>query len=343
MEAVVAGLVPEQYAGTHVLALPRTRGVARTSVETLARAWFPSATWLTPPGGGGAARPMVGARFRGLVPADEVRPGELVLADGIRLVGPFSLTAPQTQALDLPAGTAEAFALRLDDVSPRGAPPGRTDDRDGLARAFRDGLPQGVELHALGWALAAARRGRGAVVTGTGAVLTPEPAAGVDLTLYSAHPLSPEDALRVLGTMVPSSRVQSVEPRDSGPPDAVLAGATAYDGGVQLSIRRVAEVPVALGALDWRDYGPFAYGLTWQPLDPDELDAERPTGLHVIARARVRVLVARLAAMLQGRIAGTLVDDGGFVVHELDLDERLSESASVHTRPPRPPQAVRSR
>jgi hypothetical protein len=44
------------------------------------------------------------------------------------------------------------------------------------------------------------------------------------------------------------------------------------------------------------------------------------------------VLVARLAAMLQGRLAGTLVDDGGFVVRDLDLDERLTPAATPTTQ-----------
>ncbi|MBD5785899.1 hypothetical protein IF650_06860 [Cellulosimicrobium terreum] len=337
MDATVAGLVPAAHAGAHLLALPRSRGSARAPFDSLARAWFADAAWVSPPGGGNAARPMVGARFRGVVPDSVVQPGELRLAEGARAVGPFPLTAPQTQALDLPAGAAEVFALHLDDLAERGAAAGVADDRDGLVRAFPGGLPQGVELQVLGWALAAARRTGGAVVADGRTVLTPDPGSGVDLTLYSAQVLTPDDALRVLCTVVPTARVVAVEPRDGAPSDVVLAGETAYDGAVRLTLRRVPEVPVALAELDWRDYGPYAYGLSWVPLDPYELDVERPSGLHVIARGRVRALVARIAAMLQGRLAGTVVDDGGFVVHDLDLDQRLATSSSVRSR-----QAARS-
>ncbi|MTG89859.1 hypothetical protein GJV82_13020 [Cellulosimicrobium sp. BIT-GX5] len=274
---------------------------------------------------------MAGARFRGVVPDGVVAPGELRLADGARAVGPFPLTPAQTQALDLAAGAAEAFALHVDDPAPRQVP-AVADDRDGLARAFAAGLPQGLELQVLGWAVAAARRVGGAVVADGRTVLTPDAASGVDLTLYSAQVLGPDDALGVLRTTVPSARVVAVHPRPDGLAEYVLSGETPYDGAVRLWARRVPQVPLALGALDWREHGPHAYGVTWVPPDPFELEVERPSGLHVIARSRARVLVARLAAMLQGRLAGALVDDGGFVVRDLDLEERLTPAATPTTQ-----------
>ncbi|WP_157446511.1 hypothetical protein [Cellulosimicrobium sp. TH-20] len=348
MDAPVAGLVPDAHAGAHLLATPRSRGAARTPVDALARAWFAGAAWTTPPGGGGAARPMAGARFRGVVPDGVVAPGELRLAEGARVVGPFALTPPQTQALGLAGGGAEAFALHVDHPDARLAPRARTgawadtstgtstgsvtDDRDGLVRAFPAGLPQGLELRVLGWAVAAARRVGGAVVADGRTVLTPDPASGVDLTLYSAHVLGPDDALGVLRTTVPGAGVVVVRPGADGLAEYVLSGETPYDGAVRLEARRVARVPLALDGLDWREHGPHAYRLTWVPTEPDELAVERPSGLHVIARSRARVLLARLAAMLQGRLAGTLVDDGGFVVRDLDLDERLSPAAAPTAR-----------
>ena len=111
-----------------------------------------------------------------------------------------------------------------------------------------------------------------------------------------------------------------------------LSGGARYAGEVGRGGRRVGRVPLALDGLDWRGHGPHAYRLTWVPTEPDELAVERPSGLHVIARSRARVLLARLAAMLQGRLAGTLVDDGGFVVRDLDLDERLSPAAAPSAR-----------
>ncbi|MCB7135044.1 hypothetical protein [Cellulosimicrobium marinum] len=329
--AVVAGLVPEAHAGAHLLALPRSRATARVPLDALARAWFPDAAWTTAPGGGGPARPMAGARFRGVVPDDAVRPGELHLAEGVRAVGPFPLSGPQTQALDLASGAAEAFALVLDAPAPRGAPTAVPDDRDGLARAFAGGLPTGAELQTVAWAVAAARRTGGAVVVDGTTVLTPDPTSGVDLVLFTAQVLTPEEGLGVLRTVVPSAVVTEHHPRHDGPAAFAASGDTPYDGAVRLAMQRVPEVPLALGGLDWREYGPYAYRLSWGPADPYELELERPSGLHVIARGRARVLVARLAAVLHGRVGGTLVDDGGFVVRDLDLDERLTPATAPTT------------
>ncbi len=231
---------------------------------------------------------MAGARFRGVVPDGVVAPGELRLAEGARVVGPFALTPPQTHALGLAGGSAEAYALHVDHPDARLAPAAvaATDDRDGLVRAFPAGLPQGLELRVLGWAVAAARRVGGAVVADGRAVLTPDPASGVDLTLHSAHVLGPDDALGVLRTTVPGARVVAVRAGADGLAEYVLSGETPYDGGVRLEARRVAQVPLALDGLDWREHGPHAYRLTWVPTEPDELAVERPSGLHVLARSR---------------------------------------------------------
>lgn len=327
MDVDVAGLVPPAYAGAHVLVLPRPRGTAPTGLGALARSWFPGAVWSTAPGGGPPARPAVGARFRGAVPGDAVRSGELRLADGARAVGPFPVEEGRAQGLGVRAGAAEGFALLLDVPVPRGAPAPVPDDRDGLARAFPAGLPQGVELLVLGWAVAVARRVGGAVVADGRAVLAPDPLSAVDLTLYSGRTLAPEEAAGVLRTVVPGARVVSVD----GPDGFAAAGETPYDGAVRLGVRRASEVPVSLGGVDAREHGPYAHHLSWHPQDPYELEVERPSGLHVIARSRVRVLVARLAAMLHGRLGGTVVDDGGFVVDERDLDERLTPAAAPTT------------
>lgn len=328
MDADVSGLVPPAYAGAHLLALPCEDSATRPPLDTLARAWFPTAGWETVPAAPPSVRPVVGARFRGVAPVDEVRPGRLRLADGVRVVGPFPVPTASVRALSLRGGAGEAFALHVEEPAPRGAPAPVPDDRDGLARAFPAGLPQGVELQLLGWAVAAARRVGGAVVVDRRALLVPDPGASVDLTLYSPDALAPEDAVGVVRTVVPGARVARVDGRDDGARGFEVTGGTPYDGAVLLSAQHVPEVPLALGDLDPREYGPWAYRLAWQPPGPYELEVERPSGVHVVARGRGRLLVSRLAAVLHGRLPGVLVDDGGFVVRDHDLDDRLAPSAA---------------
>nr|WP_128082822.1 hypothetical protein [Cellulosimicrobium sp. MM] len=287
---------------------------------------------------------MAGARFRGVVPDGVVAPGELRLAEGARVVGPFALTRRRRRRSASRAG-APRRSRSTSTTPTRGSRPAGTgawadtstgtstgsvtDDRDGLVRAFPAGLPQGLELRVLGWAVAAARRVGGAVVADGRTVLTPDPASGVDLTLYSAHVLGPDDALGVLRTTVPGAGVVGCGRR--GRPRGVRAvgrdpvrrrgaarGPTRRAGPARarrprLARARAARLPPHVGA----DRA-------------GELAVERPSGLHVIARSRARVLLARLAAMLQGRLAGTLVDDGG-----LSCATSTSTSGSPRRRHPR--------
>jgi len=311
------------YSSDHLLALPRSRGVARPGIEALATAWFPEAGWVSEPSSGPAERPMAGARFRGVVPDDVRRPGVLRLTEGVEVVGPFVVAAPQSLALDLASSVAELWAVRVAHRS-RDRLPAEVDDRDGLARVFAAGLPDDVELRVLRWMVAAARKVGGTLFVDGAVPLAPEPAAAVDLTLYSAQALTPDAALGSLQTVVPGARVVEVVERPDRLVDYALDGETAYDGALRVVVRKVDVVPAVLGALDWREYGPFAYRMSWVPADPYELEVEEPSGLHLIARSRMRASVARLASVLQGRAAGVLVDDGGFEVTSAEVDERIA-------------------
>ncbi|MFF2620842.1 hypothetical protein [Oerskovia jenensis] len=322
------GWVPDLYRTDHLLALPRSRGVARPGIEVLARAWFPEAGWVSEPTSGPAERPMAGARFRGVVPDDVRRPGVLRLTEGVEVVGPFVALAPEVQGLGVASSTAEVWAVRVARSS-RGRAPFSLEDRDGLGRVFAAGLPEDLELRAVRWAVAAARKVGGSVAVDGVQVLTPDPARGVDLTVFSAHALTPESALGVLRTFVPGARVTEVEERADRLVDFALAGETPYDGAVQLVVQKVGRVPASLGALDWREYGPFAYRLVWVPTDPYETEVEVPSGLHLIARARMRASLARLAAVLQGRVQGVLVDDDGFAVSATEVEERIAAESTA--------------
>lgn len=328
MTPLPTGPVPDLYASDHVLVVPRSRGTARPGIEVLARAWFPEAGWVSAPTSGPAERPMAGARFRGVVPDDVRRPGVLRLTEGVEVVGPFVVTAPGTLPLGVTSAVAEAWAVRVAH-RPRGRGPVPVEDRDGLGRVFADGLPEDLELRVVRWTVAAARKVAGSVLVDGVHVLTPDTSAGVDLTLFSAHALTPEAALGVVRTFLPSAHVSERRERADGLVDLAVVGETPYDGSVRLVVQKVDKVPAALGAFDWRDYGPFSYALSWIPSDPYELGVERPSGLHLVARSRVRALIARSAAVLQGRVQGVLVDDGGFELSAAEVEERvLTESTA---------------
>ncbi|MFI2753797.1 hypothetical protein ACGIF2_10220 [Cellulomonas sp. P22] len=95
-----------------------------------------------------------------------------------------------------------------------------------------------------------------------------------------------------------------------------------YDGDVRLTFSRPARVATVLERMSWRDHGPFAYAVRWEPPEPDELLAEQPSTPHVIARGRIAPLVARTVAALMPAVGGAVVDDGGFLVGPAELAAR---------------------
>ena len=81
---------------------------------------------------------------------------------------------------------------------------------------------------------------------------------------------------------------------------------------------------MALSRLDWREFGPWSYHVSWQPPEPEELRSEHPSQLHLIARSRVEPSVARIAAALWRAVGGTVVDSGGFIVTPGELQDRAT-------------------
>lgn len=310
MTELLGSTAAAMHTSDHLLALP-----AGVPVDELARAWFSGARWLRRPvsreDAAADAAPLRGARFRGMA-EPEPRPGELSLEPGVTLAGPFDLTGPQTQFLDLPARRAVLYAVHVDDdVRVRAPGPGPDGDPDGLGHAFADGMATGAELRVVRWMVAAARLARGAVlVDGRTPAITPVAAGGVELRLFSAHHLTERQALALVRTVM----VQ-VEPAAStrtlvGPQEYWLRGDTAYDGTLTVGVRRVDTLPQALAALPWREYGPFVYCVAWTPAASDDVRSDRG---DQIARTRMLPIVARMLRTLHAAVEGTVVDEDGFV------------------------------
>lgn len=327
--------LPTALDGRHVLALP-----AGTDVVALASAWFREAAWLRPPETADEAaartRPARGARFRGVAaePAAPV-PGLARLDDVLALEGPTPLAGPGAAAVGLPARTYDLYALvPAPDGSPGGTDPtlaGGTPAAAGTGTAGTGALRAGPSLDlAVGWFSAAARRAGGAILPADRSrLVVPDPASAVDLTLWSAQVLSPEDLLVLARRALTGARTTPVDPPapadgEQGEPPATVVAAYEYDGAVRVSRSRSTDVPVVLAGLSWRDYGPWPYRVTWLPTQPEELEVEHPSQLHVIARARIAPAVARVTGALLRAVGGTVVDGGGFVVPPEELEARAS-------------------
>ncbi|ADG73086.1 conserved hypothetical protein [Cellulomonas flavigena DSM 20109] len=289
---------PVALDGSHVLAVPRG-----TPVLEYARAWFPAAAWSREPATAAqaatAARPT-GARFRGIALAAPDPAGVLSLDGVAEVVGPHPVEAAEARALGLPARPSDLYGLPTGPVA---------------------GATVGPDLVA-GWATAVARRAGGGILPAArDRAVVPDPAAAVDLTLWSAVPLSPDDALPLVRPSLSGSRL-TLDAPPGGAIGFIVTASYEYDGAVEVRCGRSREVPAVLSTLDWREHGPWSYRVTWRPPDPMELEVPHPSQLHVIARQRVAPGIARVVAALWRAVGGTVVDAGGFLVPHAEVEER---------------------
>ncbi|GIG23488.1 hypothetical protein Cch01nite_42120 [Cellulomonas chitinilytica] len=283
-----------------------------TDVLALAAAWFPGAAWSIPPVQAGASGRMTGARFRGMAAQPATGSAGLLQLDAtMTLHGPIALDADAARELGLAPRDVDAYALASADPAVR------------LQGAAMDLVT--------GWLVAAARRSGGAIVPADRARLVqPDPSAAVDLTLWSAVPMSAHEAVPLVRPALHGARIGAGEvPSQAYAPEGAFSVTAVfeYDGAVTVRADRSTDVPMVLSTLDWREYGPWAYHVVWQPTSPEELTMDQPSPLHVIARSRVSPGIARATAALWRAVGGSVVDSMGFLVTPDELRERASNIA----------------
>ncbi|WP_182112415.1 MULTISPECIES: hypothetical protein [unclassified Actinotalea] len=340
----------------HLLVLPGD--VGPDEVGTLAASRFPRATWEREPTTA-TPRPSGGARgLRVVTPP----PGRLRLSRHSVLVGPYTLDRPTAAALGVPAQAGIAYVVEAPvERGERPFPYGG--DRDGLRRAFPEGLPVRDEERTVAWLLAAARRLGGAVRTSArggspSALLVPDPAAAVDLTVWTDIWLEPEAALTVMRQALPRARLNLPTPHYAGParhaapvpgtepltddmrrrlhaaaddhdiaaltsPPAMTGyGALAdldLDGIVALEVAGETHVPPVIAQVPWAVAGAVAYRVRWEPVDLADAEAERPSLAHKVARGRATPLVIALTRAVHKAVGGEITDVMDFIVDPADL------------------------
>ncbi|OLT51000.1 hypothetical protein BJF88_01950 [Cellulosimicrobium sp. CUA-896] len=202
----------QAHQARHLLGVPGD--VLVDELETLALSRFAGARWDVAPVG---AEPLVPPART----ASPGQPGVLRTSRHSTLTGPYS-----PAGAGLPPGTA----LVLDVVCPRErgeAPYPGGGDRDGVGRAFPAGLPVREEERVVTWLVAAARRLGGSVRTDVGhpaspgVVLTPDPGAAVDMSLYSDVWLEPTAALALVARQHPRTTLATEGASYGGPPKGI--------------------------------------------------------------------------------------------------------------------------
>lgn len=292
MTSVTVEVLPTAVAGHDCLAIPSHRNIV-----ALASARYEKPHWVVTPEEAQAlseqqTRGSGGARFRGAAAAVETVDPEFALSDTVRLRGPFALGSRDAQLCGLLAIDHSIYVLP--ELS-------------------------GEELVAMrSWALAVAKHCWGSVIQASGTVLRPDPESLVDLRLYSPDPQPMSAVAEVVRSALP--RVQAYQDTDG---TEALYTTLEYDGTIVIRRSRATrDLPPALATVDWREYGPHIYEVSWIPPDPEELNQDEPSSLHLIARRRAAPLVARAIAKLRERFEGTVLDLEDFMVKPDDLQAR---------------------
>lgn len=106
------------------------------------------------------------------------------------------------------------------------------------------------------------------------------------------------------------------------PPAAEAFGVQAdlgVDGVVVVEVAAEHEPPVVLAQLDWARGEVVAYQVRWEPPDVEELESERPSLPHRVARGRAARVVRGIAREVHAEVGGEIADQGGFLVDPADL------------------------
>lgn len=91
------------------------------------------------------------------------------------------------------------------------------------------------------------------------------------------------------------------------------------DGIVVVEVAAELDVPVVLAALDWAQDEVVAYRVRWEAPDVEQLESERPSLPHRVARGRAARVVRGVAREVHAEVGGEIADMAGFLVDPADL------------------------
>lgn len=91
------------------------------------------------------------------------------------------------------------------------------------------------------------------------------------------------------------------------------------DGIVVVEVAAEVEVPQVLAGVDWAQGEVVAYRVRWEAPDVEQLESERPSLPHRVARGRAARVVRGIAREVHAEVGGEIADMAGFLVDPADL------------------------
>ena len=137
------------------------------------------------------------------------------------------------------------------------------------------------------------------------------------------------DALEKYGVADPVERQRLMDERAAydelmmaAPPPAEAFGVLVdleHDGMLSVEAAAETELPALLRGLPWTSKGVVAYRVHWEPRFVEELEAEKPSFEHRVARSRAAPQVQALARAIHAATGGEIADEADFLVDPEDV------------------------
>jgi hypothetical protein len=108
----------------------------------------------------------------------------------------------------------------------------------------------------------------------------------------------------------------------AAPPPAQAFGVLVdleHDGILSVEAAAETELPPLLRGLPWTERGVVAYRVHWEPRFVEELEAEKPSFEHRVARSRSAPQVQAVARAIHAVTGGEIADEADFLVDPEDV------------------------
>lgn len=255
---------------------------------------------------------LIRSRFGGAWPQDEFT---IAAGPETSFSGPYDVDEGVRGALGLPAWAERAVVAHVPTV--RGGPlPEGLAGVDPIFDAYPRALPEGVELEALRFLVAAARRLAGAVLCAGAGLVVPRPNQDCDLIWFSPIWLDP-DALRAQLAPVLGPVRSSLQDADAlGVEETVMASYALYGLDVPLDVHVEAAdlVPAAVAAFDWAADGAVAYHVRYAGDLETDLAFGPLSDVEAAEIAQAALAAARACRAIGDLAPGVVTDDDGFLL-----------------------------
>ena len=91
------------------------------------------------------------------------------------------------------------------------------------------------------------------------------------------------------------------------------------DGMLAVEVAACEQLPPLMDDLPWTKAGVVAYRVRWEPFEIEQIELEKPSFEHRVARSRSAPLIATVTKALQAVTGGEVADEADFLVDPADL------------------------